>query len=141
MIKSRKGFTLIELMIVVTIIGILAGIAVQMYGDMTRKSTDAFTKGNLGTIRSALSIYYGNNEGIYPSDDLTCLTNNVRFLVVMPPTRIKPYHQDSNQVTAESTPSETGGWSYDNIPSDQTWGTVRVGCLHTDAKSVTWTDF
>ena len=65
--NDKRGFTLIELMIVVAIIGILAAIAVPKFADLIRKSTEGASKGNLGSVRSALSIYYGDMEGQYPS--------------------------------------------------------------------------
>ena len=65
--KSVKGFTLIELMIVVAIIGILAAIAIPKFADLVTKSKEAAVKGSLGSIRSALSIYYSDTEGIFPA--------------------------------------------------------------------------
>ncbi|MDD5688057.1 MAG: prepilin-type N-terminal cleavage/methylation domain-containing protein [Elusimicrobia bacterium] len=64
--KIKKGFTLIELMIVVAIIGILAAIAIPKFADLIRKSKEGATKGSLGALRSALTIYYGEMEGTYP---------------------------------------------------------------------------
>ena len=60
------GFTLIELMIVVAIIGILATIAIPKFAGLIRKSSEGQTKGNLGALRSVVSIYYGENE-TYPA--------------------------------------------------------------------------
>ena len=65
--KTKKGFTLIELMIVVAIIGILAAIAIPKFADLIKKSKEGSTKGSLGALRSALTIYYGEQEGVYPS--------------------------------------------------------------------------
>ncbi|OGS45662.1 MAG: hypothetical protein A2539_07250 [Elusimicrobia bacterium RIFOXYD2_FULL_34_15] len=62
----KKGFTLIELMIVVAIIGILAAIAIPKFADLIKKSKEGATKGSLGALRSALTIYYGEQEGLYP---------------------------------------------------------------------------
>jgi len=130
-----------ELMIVVAIIGILAAIGIANYGNAIRKSGEALTKGNLGGIRSALSIYYSDNDGMYPYDNLSSLSNNARYLLTIPITRLQPYHADMSLVTIETTPSETGGWSYDNDDSDLTWGAIHVGCLHQDLMGRTWTTY
>ena len=65
--EKTKGFTLIELMIVVAIIGILSAIAIPKFADLIRKSNEGATKGNLGAVRSAITIYYGTNAGLFPS--------------------------------------------------------------------------
>ena len=77
---SRKGFTLIELMIVVAIIGILAAVAVPKFADLVTKSKEASVKGALGAVRSALSIYYGDTEGTYPSNLFTALTTGNKYM-------------------------------------------------------------
>ncbi len=68
-ITKEKGFTLIELMIVVAIIGILAAVAIPRFADLIDRAKEAQTKGNLSSIRSAISIYYGVNEGRAPGQD------------------------------------------------------------------------
>ena len=66
--RDQKGFTLIELMIVVAIIGILAAVAIPKFAEMMERSRDGATKGNIAALRSAISIYYGDHEGKYPTD-------------------------------------------------------------------------
>ena len=63
---KKKGFTLIELMIVVAIIGVLAAVAIPKFANLIRKANEAAAKGQLGAVRSALSIYYGDQEGTWP---------------------------------------------------------------------------
>ena len=64
---KEKGFTLIELMIVVAILATLAAIALPKFTLMVEKSREGATKGNLGAIRSAASLYYGNTGGTWPT--------------------------------------------------------------------------
>jgi prepilin-type N-terminal cleavage/methylation domain-containing protein len=51
------GFTLIELMLVVAIIGLLAAIALPKFADLVRKAREAALRGKTGAIRSAISNY------------------------------------------------------------------------------------
>ena len=63
--KNQKGFTLIELMIVVAIIGILAAIAIPNFLSYQLKSKTAEAKTNLGGIKTALESYRAEQD-IYP---------------------------------------------------------------------------
>src|SRR5947209_138643 len=64
--KKASGFTMIELMIVVAIMGVLASIVMPKFADMVVRAKEAAIKGQLGAVRSALSIYYSDTEGGTP---------------------------------------------------------------------------
>jgi prepilin-type N-terminal cleavage/methylation domain-containing protein len=58
--RDRAGFTLIELVIIIAILGILAAVAIPRYVDMVSEAKKSSCKGALGGLRSAVSIYYAN---------------------------------------------------------------------------------
>jgi len=60
--KNDKGFTLIELMIVVAIIGVLAAIAIPQYSNFRLKAKTAEAKSNLGAIRLGEEAYFTEKE-------------------------------------------------------------------------------
>jgi len=65
--KNKKGFTLIELMIVVAIIGILAAIAIPDFLTFQAKAKQSEAKQNLGAIYTTQIAYYGEKDS-YASD-------------------------------------------------------------------------
>jgi type IV pilus assembly protein PilE len=60
--QSQKGFTLIEVMIVVAIIGILASIAIPSYTDYVKKGKAAEATANLADLRVKMEQYYQDNR-------------------------------------------------------------------------------
>lgn len=70
--RSQLGFTLIEMMITVAIIGILAAIAVPMYSDYVTRGKIPEATSALASMRIRLEQYYQDNRD-YGSDDENCV--------------------------------------------------------------------
>jgi prepilin-type N-terminal cleavage/methylation domain-containing protein len=143
MIRSKtKGFTLIELMIVVAIIGILAAIAIPKFAQMLEKSREGATKGTLGSLKSASSIYYGDQQGIWPTtlntfsvysfskymDNISSVKVTGAFVAASPSPvgNIVTLTSEGHAPTAGAT-----GWLYDS-----TNGTIYVNSTVKDSKTI-----
>jgi len=146
--KKEQGFTLIELMIVVAIIGILAALALPKFASLVEKSREAATKGNLNSMRSAISIYYGDTEGVYPGYlDTSTGWSFSKYLENIPP--VKATHSGIGLGISES-PSGTAvlhttdevisasgtGWRYNGNQ-----GHVFVNSSVTDSKNVPYSTY
>ncbi len=64
--EMRKGFTLLELLIVIAIIGILASLATVSYSSAQKKARDSQRQADLKAIQNAMEQYYADNDGSYP---------------------------------------------------------------------------
>lgn len=69
-LKNKKGFSLVELLVVITIIAILSVVAYTAVGGQTVKARDSKRKQDLNTIQQALEIYFAE-MGTYPNAPLT----------------------------------------------------------------------
>jgi len=154
--SAKPGFTLIELMIVVSIIGILAAVAIPKFADLLRKSKEGALRGTLGSVRSALSIYYADNEGRFPSGPTgfnttylqDSMTDGGKYMSKWPTIEVTPYHAAIN--TVDSIPTDDpyatdstgeGEWVYVSNQTDGNWGTILIECYHTDTKGTLWTTY
>jgi general secretion pathway protein G len=67
---GRRGFSLIELLVVVVIVGLLASIAVPAYRDVQQRAYDAVVTADLNATRQAIEAYITNHGTLPDEDDL-----------------------------------------------------------------------
>ncbi|MBA7465892.1 hypothetical protein ES707_01064 [subsurface metagenome] len=137
--RKSKGFTLIELMIVVAIIGILAAIAIPRFANLIDRAREARTQGNLGAVRSAMAICYGATNGTWPA---TIAAMTPTYIDAVPGVLL-PSAMHGQSAPGDSTEAavagDVGNWFYNAAAA--IGGVVKVNCTCTDSAGVvvnTW---
>lgn len=75
--RSLRGFTIVELLVVIVVIGILAAIVIVAYNGVTAKAQYATERQDMSEIRKALEMYYTDN-GAYP-DSQNCVNTSGEY--------------------------------------------------------------
>ncbi|HEY8886267.1 MAG TPA: type II secretion system protein [Candidatus Microsaccharimonas sp.] len=75
--KQRKGFTIVELLIVIVVIGILAAIVIVGYGAVVNNANDTSVKADLQKMDDTFKQFALDNDGVFPASvaDLTTLSS------------------------------------------------------------------
>jgi len=96
--KNQKGFTLIELVIIIVVLGILAAVAIPKYQDITAQAKEASCRASLGALRSGITIWYANMAQALPRNPYQLSTNAPDSIVT--------------GVTKGTIVGARGGWAY-----------------------------
>jgi hypothetical protein len=123
---------------------LVCGAAAQLCGCGEKKFDSRGNLGHLSSVRSALQVYYGDTEGLFP-DRLDPLTVNAKYLAELPKLKL-PGHRETNDVLYLSGPAvdpakltDTGGYAYYNGKGDTvTYGTLILNCTHQNEKGQFW---
>jgi len=83
MVKKR-GFTLLELLIVIGLIGILISIAAVSYSSAQKRSRDARRMQDVKAVSDAMEQYYADSGGTYPTSEVLLTTDNKYLPAGMP---------------------------------------------------------
>lgn len=125
--RPQKGFSLVELMIVVAIIGILAALAVPKFQSFQAKARQSEAKNNLSHLYTLQMSYYGDNDTYVAvakiGVDACTATNEIGFRVT-PCNKVR-YNYDS-----------TGGQTFTATATSGSKIQIVAGCADTDVWTI-----
>jgi len=112
-LSRERGFTLVELMVVVAVIGVLATIAIPLYTNVQARGRLAKAQADSRTLASAVSVY-GTHMGRIPTalTQLTVASTNAQGLVAGP--------------FVAAVPTAPGGWGAYTYTPDTAAGTFTI---------------
>jgi len=73
---KQTGFTIVELLIVIVVIGILAAITIVAYNGIQQRARDAQRQSDISTIKKALEVYYAANDRYPPGSGSTSINGS-----------------------------------------------------------------
>lgn len=103
-VGRRRGFTLVELVFVMVIVGVLALFVIPKFASRVGQSKIATTKANIDSIRTAIELYAADNGGSFPATLGLIVSGG--YVRTMPSEAITP------STTVVTTQDNAGGWFY-----------------------------
>jgi prepilin-type N-terminal cleavage/methylation domain-containing protein len=83
-LRDRHGFTLIELMIVVVIIGLLAAVAIPNFFNLKERARAASVKSNCHTVQLVAEDFSVQNDGVYPANTAATTSGGLTMIDLLP---------------------------------------------------------
>jgi type IV pilus assembly protein PilE len=108
--SMKKAFTLMEMMVVVTIVGIIAGFAIPNYATSVERSYRRDAENNLRLISAAQRLYAARNNDLYwGAGNLTVINSNLGLNII---SNGITYNCAGGGATYTCTATRNGGWVF-----------------------------
>jgi general secretion pathway protein G len=134
--SKKSGFTLVELIIVIIILGILAALAIPMFSSSSQDAKISTLKGDLAVLRNAVNLYYHEHNTVYPGAVKTDGTETATAAGDLPAAFVNQLTQYTDK-TGKTSATKDAAYPYGPYLSSFPANPLPVGAIDGTLVSVT----
>ena len=150
---TKPGFTLVEVLIIVSVLGILAALAFPIFTGHIQQAKESAAKDSLRILRNTIELYAAQHNGVAPgywNDDPSAMAGNIYLMnqvlngEYLPEYPTNPFsekqipklYQNSEEFPTQASDYAYYGWLYK--PATKT---IKLNWVGTDSKGVDYFDY
>jgi len=144
---DKKRIFSVEFIVTALVIIALIIIFIPKFLNTPKQAKECTVAANLSVLRSAIALYYADNDGNYPQGDVAKALVSGGYISKIPKSYSCGYHEASNKIvdSKDLKGDDTGEWAYKSDKVDDSsgrnQGEIWLNCTHKNSKGEVMSEF